>query len=72
MKFILVSFIKIYQLLISPIFTQVFGIQCRYSLTCSEYAKQTIAKEGAIKGSLKTIKRIVSCQPFSKIRYEYS
>ena len=72
MKFILLSFIKFYQLFISPILVQVFGTRCRYSLSCSEYAKQTIAKEGVIKGSVKSIKRLMSCQPYAKIKYEYS
>lgn len=72
MKHILISFIKIYQMLISPIMTQVFGARCRYPLSCSEYAKKEISKNGALLGSIKAFERITSCQPFGKIKHEYS
>jgi len=72
MKYILISFIKIYQILISPIMAQIFGAECRYPLSCSEFALYVIAKDGVIIGSLKAVKRLASCQPFSKIKYEYS
>lgn len=72
MKKLLFVLIKIYQNFVSPTLKQLLGVKsfCRYSLTCSEYAKVQIEKEGAIKGLGLAIKRILSCQPFSK-KYEY-
>ena len=58
-------------MLISPIIVNMFGARCRFSITCSEYAIGRIGEEGIIMGSLKTIKRILRCQPFTKV-YEYS
>lgn len=38
---------------------------CRFTPSCSEYALQAIVKFGFLQGSLKAIKRILSCHPFS-------
>ena len=37
---------------------------CRYTPTCSEYAKDAILEYGPIKGSYLAIKRILRCNPF--------
>ncbi|MCF7844814.1 MAG: membrane protein insertion efficiency factor YidD [Kiritimatiellales bacterium] len=39
---------------------------CRHEPTCSEYGKQIVMKRGAIIGSLLTIIRILSCNPWRK------
>ncbi len=71
MKFILLAIVKIYQLFISPILLQLFGAHCRYEKTCSEYAREAIEKNGAVKGGYIAFRRLLSCHPFSH-RYEYS
>jgi putative membrane protein insertion efficiency factor len=38
---------------------------CRFSPSCSEYAKQAILKYGFLKGLGKAIKRLLLCHPFS-------
>lgn len=38
---------------------------CRFSPSCSEYAKQAILRHGFFKGGLKAIKRLILCHPFS-------
>lgn len=43
---------------------------CRFSPTCSEYTYQAIEKYGIISGSLKGIRRILRCHPFSKGGYD--
>lgn len=43
---------------------------CRHSPTCSEYAKEQLQKRGAVIGTLLAIKRILSCNPFTKISDE--
>jgi Uncharacterized conserved protein len=37
---------------------------CRFSPTCSEYAKLTISEKGFFKGSYLSIVRLLKCQPF--------
>lgn len=38
------------------------GGACRYPLSCSEYTKQAIRQEGALKGIFLGLKRIGSCR----------
>jgi len=38
---------------------------CRFYPSCSEYAELAVCKHGAVKGSFKTIGRIVRCNPFT-------
>lgn len=39
-------------------------ISCKFVPTCSEYAVQAVEKYGAVRGGMKAIGRVVSCQPF--------
>lgn len=69
MKKIFLLIIKAYKIVFSSIF-HMFGSECKFYPTCSEYAKQAIEKYGVIKGSLLSIKRIFRCNPFSKGGYD--
>jgi putative membrane protein insertion efficiency factor len=39
---------------------------CRFYPTCSEYGIEAIQKHGIIKGGIKTIWRIMRCNPWNK------
>ena len=56
---ILIQIIKAYKFLISPL----LGNSCRYLPTCSEYSIEALKTYGLIKGSLISLKRILSCHP---------
>ena len=56
---ILILFIKLYQLILSPI----LGSNCRYLPTCSEYFIECLKEFGFFKGCLLGAKRILSCHP---------
>jgi len=58
--------IKIYQLLISPLFPS----SCRYSPTCSHYTLDALKKYGILKGSWLGIKRISRCHPWGGSGYD--
>ena len=63
MKFItylLIGIIKIYQLFISPLFPN----SCRFNPTCSSYSIDSLKTYGAIRGSYKSIIRILKCNPW--------
>ena len=62
----LLVLIKLYQNFISPLLPST----CRYSPTCSEYAKQSLVKFGLIKGSIVSIKRIIKCNPWGGSGYD--
>lgn len=65
-KKLCIKLIEFYQKAISPW----LGHNCKYYPTCSEYTKQAIEKYGAVKGTIKGIKRILRCNPFSKGGYD--
>jgi hypothetical protein len=57
---IVIFFIKLYQVLLSPI----LGKNCRFTPTCSQYAIETLKSEGFFKGMYLSAKRILKCHPF--------
>lgn len=56
-KFIGIFLIKIYQLILRPIFPSA----CRFTPTCSEYFIQAIQKYGLLKGVYVGARRISRC-----------
>ena len=63
---LMMSAIRVYQLVISPAFPP----SCRFYPTCSEYALQAIARYGALKGVWLGVKRIARCHPFHPGGYD--
>lgn len=43
---------------------------CRHEPSCSQYAKQIIAKRGILRGLPRIVGRLVSCHPWAKVREE--
>jgi len=64
--FILCLPIVFYQRCISP-FTPP---SCRFTPTCSEYAKQALRRHGPIKGLYLAIWRILRCNPWGGAGYD--
>ena len=62
----IIGFIKLYQLLLSPILRN----NCRYLPTCSEYSIQSLDEHGLIKGVYLTFKRILNCNPYGGEGYD--
>lgn len=58
--------IAFYQHVISP-FTPP---SCRFTPTCSEYARQAIVKHGPFKGLWLAIKRLSKCHPWGGSGYD--
>ena len=56
---ILIKLIKVYKFLISPL----LGNSCRYFPTCSDYSIEALKTFGFLKGSYKSLRRIISCHP---------
>ncbi|MCU7503475.1 MAG: membrane protein insertion efficiency factor YidD [Ignavibacteria bacterium] len=66
MRHVFVFLIRIYQKLISPLFPP----SCRFYPSCSEYSRQAFLKYGVIKGGIKSVWRILRCNPFNKGGYD--
>lgn len=64
-----IGIISLYQATLSPDHGPLRHLHphgyCRHDPTCSEYGKIVLQKRGFIIGSLLTIKRILSCNPWS-------
>jgi len=66
MRRVLILLIRGYKKLISPMLPP----SCRFYPTCSEYSIQALERYGAIKGSAKSIWRILRCNPLNKGGYD--
>lgn len=68
MKRFAIFLISLYQKYVALVLKQLFGagFGCRFSPSCSEYAKRVILEYGIVRGGYLAIKRILSCQPYSK------
>lgn len=59
MRHILVFFLSAYQYLISPFYAPC----CRFTPSCSEYARQAILTHGVLRGLLFALGRLARCHP---------
>lgn len=62
----LVAPIRFYQTCISPLTPP----SCRFTPTCSEYARQAIIKHGPIRGLYLALRRILRCHPWGGSGYD--
>ncbi len=67
MKRVLLRGISLYRRHLSPLKRHP---TCRFSPTCSEYARIAIERYGSAKGSYLAIRRILRCNPFCKGGYD--
>lgn len=60
MRKILISIIRAYQYLLSPL----MGPSCRFYPSCSCYAQEALEHHGVIKGSWLALRRLLRCHPW--------
>lgn len=65
-QWIFLLLIAFYQSCISPL----TPAACRYTPTCSQYAKEAITKHGPFKGGWLALKRILRCNPWGGSGYD--
>lgn len=58
--------VRFYQLLVSPW----LPASCRFTPTCSEYARQSLLKHGVAAGSRLAFRRLLRCHPFGAGGYD--
>ncbi len=68
MKSLAIAPIRLYQLLISPL----FPASCKYHPSCSQYAVDAIRKYGVLRGVPKAFWRLLRCHPWSKGGVDYA
>jgi len=59
---VLVALIRLYQLMLSPL----FGGACRFLPSCSAYAIEAIQVHGALRGSVLAARRLSRCHPLGR------
>jgi len=62
MNWIAIKLLRLWQVAVSPLYPP----SCRFYPTCSEYSVMAVQKYGILKGSLKTLWRLLRCNPWSK------
>lgn len=59
MRRVVAGLLRGYKRFVSPLLPPA----CRYSPTCSEYARLAILEYGVVRGTALALRRIASCQP---------
>jgi uncharacterized protein len=67
MKYLFIGLLRVYRLLISPLLPP---NTCRFYPTCSEYAIEAYRTFGVLKGTWKSIGRLLRCHPFHPGGYD--
>jgi uncharacterized protein len=62
----IIGSLKLYRLLISPLYGQV----CRFYPSCSAYALEAVERHGAVRGSWLAGRRLLRCHPWNPGGYD--
>ena len=60
-----VGLIRVYQVAASP-----FPSPCRFTPTCSMYAREAVTAYGVVRGGWLGLKRLLRCHPFGSSGYD--
>lgn len=66
MKTVVLSLLRVYKLLVSPM----LPTACRFVPTCSEYAMEAVERHGALRGTGMAIGRLMRCHPFASSGFD--
>ncbi len=62
--------LNLYRLTLSPLLAAWFGPACRFTPTCSEYARDAIMAHGVIRGGWMALRRLGRCRPAGGFGYD--
>jgi putative membrane protein insertion efficiency factor len=65
----LILLVRMYQYTVGPLMG-LFGVQCRYQPTCSQYFIGAVEKYGAVRGAWRGMMRLARCHPFHRGGYD--
>ena len=67
MRYLVIGFIRFYQLLVSPL----LGPRCRFYPSCSDYSLLAFQRFGFFKGAYLTVRRLLKCHPLHPGGFDY-
>jgi putative membrane protein insertion efficiency factor len=65
-KYLLIGFVRLWRLLVSPL----YGNVCKFYPSCSAYGLEALQVHGAVKGSWLIVRRLGRCHPWSSGGYD--
>jgi putative membrane protein insertion efficiency factor len=65
-RYVLIGLLKVYRLVVSPL----YGNVCRYYPSCSAYALRAVEVHGAFRGSWLAGRRLLRCHPWTPGGYD--
>jgi putative membrane protein insertion efficiency factor len=66
LTFLLLGLVRTYQLAFSPF----LPAACRFRPSCSDYAREALARHGACAGMWLTLKRLARCHPWGSSGFD--
>ncbi len=67
MKYLAIAAVRLYQLVLGPLFPNA----CKYHPSCSQYALEALREYGFLRGSVLTAWRLLRCNPWSDGGVDY-
>src|SRR5277367_3059992 len=67
---VLIALIRVYQRTLSRLLLAAFGPVCRFEPSCSRYAVACLEGQGALRGTLLSVRRLCKCHPFHPGGYD--
>jgi putative membrane protein insertion efficiency factor len=55
-----------YRAVVSPVFARTGLIRCRFTPTCSAYAREALHRYGTVRGAAMGAGRLLRCHPFAE------
>ena len=66
MKYVLIGLLRLYRLVVSPL----YGNVCRYHPSCSAYALRAVSVHGSVRGTWLAGRRLLRCHPWARGGYD--
>ena len=66
MKALLLMLLRGYQYALRPL----FGNNCRFYPSCSDFAREAISRHGALRGTWLAARRVLRCHPYHPGGYD--
>jgi len=70
MSWVLLILVRVYRVLLSPVYHALFGPCCRFEPTCSAYAEQAVKQHGAWRGFWLAARRLARCHPLARAGFD--